>query len=159
MMYFLWSTPPQTLVAVTPASLATSTNVTDEPFWAPGREAALSRRGLVHARKGVASASMSFPPRRREEAPRNLRRVDFILSSVCRVSAGLRWIVLAHRRQCDGPPPRRQTSLYYGPGARLSRPQAQLAVAGVTRTCWGSQVCDQQGNPYVEARDNAAHVV
>src|SRR5579863_5972727 len=81
MMYFLWSMPPQTLGAVRPASLATSTNVTGEAAeeergdW---RGEALRVAERFQFQSGVARASRRELPRTTSEEPRKRRRNGFM---------------------------------------------------------------------------------
>src|SRR6266481_3533540 len=78
MMWRLWSMPPHTLGDLTPASFATSTNVTGDAGVGFEIVAASSRALRFHFHSGVASAARSVLPRRVAEEPRNRRRGNFI---------------------------------------------------------------------------------
>src|SRR5437016_14297027 len=83
MMYFLWSAPPHTLGVVSPASRATSTNMTAEAgvgFESDGFETGAASRSVEprHFQTGVVSASNSELPRTTRDEPRKRRRRGFI---------------------------------------------------------------------------------
>src|SRR5882757_8709931 len=86
MMDRLWSTPPHTLGAVSPACLATSTNWTGEVVGAA--TAACSRSLFLHCQSGVARASVRLLPSRNRDEPRKRRRGNIIACDDYRDSSG-----------------------------------------------------------------------
>src|SRR5579859_84221 len=86
MMDRLWSTPPHTLGAVSPACLATSTNWTGDVVGAA--TAACSRSGFLQCHRGVARASVRLLPSRKRDEPRKRLRGKFIACDDYRESSG-----------------------------------------------------------------------
>src|SRR3954454_20186030 len=76
MMDRLWSTPPHTLGAFSPACWPTSTNCTGGT--GAFDVAASTNAGSFHRHRGVASASINVPLSMNKEEPRKRRRGQFI---------------------------------------------------------------------------------